>query len=72
VLVRRQAIDSTSIASVGYDAGSSTLEVEFRNGHVYQYLEVAKRLYWELMSAQSVGAYLNREIRDQHEFRRVR
>ncbi|WP_436493653.1 KTSC domain-containing protein [Actinokineospora sp. HUAS TT18] len=69
--MRRQAVSSTSIASVGYDAAVSTLEVEFRNGHVYQYLEVAKRLYWALMSADSMGAFLNREIRDQHEFRRI-
>ncbi|SDI48832.1 KTSC domain-containing protein [Actinokineospora alba] len=70
--MRRQALASASVASVGYDAATETLEVEFRNGNVYQYLGVAKRLYWGLMSAPSVGAFLNREIRDSHEFLRVR
>lgn len=70
--MRRQALASASVASVGYDATTETLEVEFRNGNVYQYLGVAKRLYWALMSAESAGSFLNREIRDSHEFVRVR
>jgi hypothetical protein len=70
--MHRQTVSSTSIASVGYDADTETLEVEYRNGSVYRYLKVAKRQYWALMSAPSLGAFLNKEIRDTHEFRRVK
>ncbi|MGQ0840730.1 KTSC domain-containing protein [Actinokineospora sp.] len=65
-------MESASIASVGYDGMTGTLEVEFRNGGVYQYIDVPKRLYWRLMSADSLGAFLNLEIKDRHETRKVR
>ena len=40
VSVRRVPVESSSIASVGYDATARTLEVEFRHGAIYRYLNV--------------------------------
>ena len=38
--MKRVAVDSSSIASVGYDSKAYVLEIEFRNGGVYRYLDV--------------------------------
>ena len=33
----RQPVSSSNIRSIGYDSMSSTLEIEFHSGGVYQY-----------------------------------
>ena len=57
--------------SVGYDAQSQILEIEFQSGAVYEYLGVPREVHQELMSAESKGQYFNSEIRDDYEFVRV-
>lgn len=61
--MRRAPIDSTSLASVGYDPSQRILEVEFHGGRVYRYFGVPPRRYEELLSAESVGRFLNTEIK---------
>lgn len=64
--MRRKAVGSTSLRSVGYDPRSRILEVEFRNGSVYQYAEVSAERHRRLLRAESLGAYFNRHIRDHY------
>jgi lysyl-tRNA synthetase class 2 len=40
------------------------LEIEFRRGGVYRYLEVPELLYRRLMASQSKGAFFNSGIAD--------
>jgi hypothetical protein len=68
--MERIPIDSTSIASVGYEGG--TLEVEFVSGRVYQYFDVPEHAYDALMSApQGRGGYFNAYIRGHYRYARV-
>jgi hypothetical protein len=60
----RQPVRSSNIASIGYDSGSSTLEVEFVTGAVYQYYNVPKSVYEGLMNAKSHGSYFARYVKD--------
>jgi len=55
---------SSTLSSVGYDRRNRMLEIEFRNGHVYQYLDVPKGVYDGLCLAHSKGRYFNDRIRD--------
>lgn len=58
--MRRRAVESESIASIGYDASRNELEIEFRqNGSVYRYFGVSPEVYIEFMAAESKGTYLN-------------
>ena len=61
----RQVVTSEIIDSVGYDAETLTLEVQFRNGWLYRYDDVPAEIYRALMSADSHGRYLKRNIVDQ-------
>lgn len=63
--MNRIPVDSSNLASVGYDAESLVLEVEFNNGRVYQYFDVPQGTYEELMSSSSKGGYLNKAIKKQ-------
>jgi hypothetical protein len=56
----RVAVDSASIASVGYDSAARELEVAFReSGDVYRYFDVPGDEYARLMAAESMGTYFN-------------
>jgi hypothetical protein len=69
--MQRERVDSSSLSSVGYDAGSETLEVEFRNGGVYRYLEVPEDEWQSLQGAESKGNYLNTHIKPSYRYRKL-
>jgi hypothetical protein len=69
--VKRERLDSSSLASAGYDPAAHVLEVEFKNGGVYQYLEVPDEEYEEFIAAPSKGRYLNTEIKPNHPARKL-
>lgn len=62
--MERQPVSSSNLASVGYDAESETLEVEFNNGNIYQYYNVPQLMFESLMQAPSVGSFFNANIRN--------
>lgn len=65
--MKRDAVKSTTMRSVGYQRGRRILEIEFQSGTVYQYLEVPQEVYGRLARAESKGQYFNDEIRDSYE-----
>jgi|tagenome__1003787_1003787.scaffolds.fasta_scaffold20980650_5 hypothetical protein len=69
--MQRERVDSSSLSSVGYDAGSETLEVEFRNGGVYRYLEVPEDEWQSLQTAESKGHFLNTHIKPSYRYRKL-
>ncbi len=68
----RTRVSSSNVASVGYDSLSSTLEVEFHGGSIYQYFAVPSSVYAAMMSAASKGSYLAQFIKDRYHCRQVR
>ena len=56
-------VSSSDLKSVGYDEASSTLEVEFLHGGIYEYSNVPESRYSGLMSAPSKGSYFNEYIK---------
>lgn len=60
--MKRTAVESSNIASVGHE--DNTLEVEFNNGSVYQYTPVTKEAYKEMMNAESIGSWFYKNIRN--------
>jgi hypothetical protein len=69
--VDRKAVQSSTIASVGYEVGISTLEIEFHSGGVYQYYDVPQYEYEGLMSADSHGRYFAANIKHVYRYSRV-
>jgi hypothetical protein len=62
--MKRIAVDSSGIVTIGYDRAKNILEVEFINEHVYRYKNVPELLYLRLMRAPSKGIFFNEKIRD--------
>ena len=71
VTMQRESVSSSSLAEVGYDPETQTLEVYFKNGRVYQYFDVPEHIFDELRIADSPGGYLNREVKGQYRYGRV-
>jgi len=68
--IPRHPVSSSAISSVGYDPRSSTLEVEFNSGAVYDYHGVPPRVYESLLQAPSKGRFVSRRICDRFPFSR--
>ncbi len=56
-------VESTTLATVAYNADRRLLQLEFRDRAVYQYFEVPADVHEALLRAQSKGGYFNRAIR---------
>lgn len=69
--MERTPVSSSNIASVGYDSTSATLEVEFKDGSVYQYFDVPAHEAEGLVNAGSVGSYLAAHIKGVYRYARV-
>jgi hypothetical protein len=63
----RVKLDSAAIASVTYDRKRKTLDVEFRDGDTYRYLNVPVSVYRTVLKAESAGAFWN-EVKDDFDY----
>ncbi|MGW2207826.1 KTSC domain-containing protein [Streptomyces sp. NPDC001781] len=68
--MERKIVRSSNIVSIGYDAASMTLEVEFNSG-VYRYHAVPHGAYRKLMAASSHGRYLATFIKGRYSYSKV-
>lgn len=62
--MERQPVESSNVASVGYENG--TLEVEFKNGAVYDYSDVSPEEYQALLESESVGKFVASRVRGRY------
>ena len=70
--MRRRRIESTAIASVGYDSTMSILEIEFTSGDVYEYFAVPPSVHHALLAAESPGRFFQSRIREKYPDRQTR
>lgn len=62
---------SSNVARISYDSSSSTLEVEFLNGSVYQYYSVPQNVWEDFKSAGSKGQYIHQYLKGQYRYARI-
>jgi len=67
----RKYIDSSMLRGIGYDADSSTLELEFNSGAVWQYFDFPESLWYEFETAESQGKFFHQQIKNQYSESRV-
>jgi hypothetical protein len=56
-------LESTTLATAGYDEHRCALQLDFRDGARYQYSAVPPHLFHDLLAAPSKGSFFNRHIR---------
>ena len=55
---------SSNIVSIGYDETNLILEVEFKGGSVYKYLDVPIDVFNNFMESDSKGSFFHRNIKN--------
>ena len=66
------AVESSTLAAIGYDDGCGILQLEFRSSAVCCYCGVPGSVHEELLAASSKGRYFNKAIRGRFPHLRVR
>jgi hypothetical protein len=69
---KRVHINSSLITSVAYDTFTKVLEIVFCRGGIYEYANVDKQEYQNLLNSKSVGLYFNGNIRNRKEERFIK
>ena len=67
--ITRIRVKSSNIFAIGYDTNTKILQVEFKNGSVYEYYEVPENIYVAFMDADSKGRFMGNLYK--HKYRQV-
>jgi hypothetical protein len=67
----RRPLQSSDIASVGYDETAGTLEIEFRGTGVYRYFSVPRCVYDEMIRTPSPGRFFLQQIKGKYAWERA-
>ena len=59
-------VNSSVLASVGYDRDRGVLEARFCSGRIYHYFDVPQSVFKKVLTATSVGQYFNRTIKPRY------
>lgn len=69
--MNRQPVESSQIASIGYDAATNTLEIDFKRGGVYQYSGFPAAEWARFKGAESTGSFFYRNIKGKYPFKKI-
>ncbi|MDD2466649.1 MAG: KTSC domain-containing protein [Desulfobulbus sp.] len=61
---------SSNVAGFCYDDSTQVLTVEFNSGTRYDYYDVPNHVYEGMKAAESIGKYLNSEIKGHYRYAR--
>ena len=63
---------SSVVASIQYDASTSTLRVMYVSGVVYDYKNVPEEVYAAMKIAFSKGTFLNQHIKGNYAYEKIK
>jgi hypothetical protein len=69
--IQRKPVRSSNIKSVGHDAKSNTLQVEFHGGAVHEYTGVPASAHQAFVNARSIGVHFHEHIKNDYESERI-
>ena len=69
--MRLRPVDSEMLIAAGYDQESLILQVVYRTGGTYRYINVPPHQYEGLMNAESIGQYMHKHIIGHYDYERI-
>ncbi len=72
VRLRHVVVNSTSIATIGFNQTRGVLEIQFVNGRVYRYVDVPKPIQQRFLQAPSRGKFYHEFIRGHYRCSEIR
>jgi hypothetical protein len=70
--IPHQPVESSAIRSIGYSKRLRILEIEFKRGGTYRYLDVPPAIHRNLLAAESKARFYNRHVRGKYRTIQVR
>lgn len=64
------SLDSSLLTEAHYDPFMQVMTIHFKNGAVYEYIEVPEETYSQLVEAESAGKYFHLKVKGKFEFLR--
>jgi KTSC domain len=69
--MRMRPLNSSAVASAGYDKAARILRLRYTNGRTYDYFAVPASVYSALLTAESAGEFVNNQIKPRYEYSEV-
>jgi len=64
-------VASSAVRAVRYHAARNELDVRFEEGREYRYGKVPRSKFRALLEAESIGEFVNHEIKPHHPFQEI-
>jgi hypothetical protein len=72
VMMELITVDSSSVRGVGYDENRKILYLQYIDGEMYQYFKVPKSDFIDLLSAKSIGRFVNKRIKPYYNYKKLK
>jgi hypothetical protein len=69
--MKKQFVNSSTAKALGYDKKTKILRVLFTTGNVYDYEDVPKTKFKNLLHASSIGEYFNKKIKGFYTYKKI-
>jgi len=73
--IEMKTCSSSNVAKIGWkgnpESDIGVLAVEFNGGGLYHYYDIPAHMFDEMLSADSVGRYINERIKNNYNFEKV-
>ena len=69
--VEWKLVESSNVATIGYDEETNELHVQFKSGAEYIYSDVPQDVVQEFLDADSKGKFLNERIKGIYSFEKI-
>jgi hypothetical protein len=70
--MQRHPVHSSVLESVGYDHGTKILELEFKEGGVWDYFDFPNPTYNRFIKAESLGKFFVKRIKGRYPELRIK
>lgn len=67
--IDKQITNSSQVEWVNYKEETKTLTITYKPGKKYEYYKIEKRLVEDMLVSESIGKFLNREVKGKYEFK---
>ena len=67
----KEITNSSNIGKIRYDADKQLLEITFLTKKVFQYEAVPKRIWDNMLKAESVGKFFHKEVKDKFRAKQI-
>lgn len=67
--IDKQITNSSQVEWVNYKEETKTLTITYKPSKRYEYYKIEKRLVEDMLVSESIGKFLNREVKGKYEFK---